>query len=680
MQHRVQQGSLRRGTAGSSALTEQIVSVARGTADLLAVLAAFAVSCFLYAWFIRAGWIPGDPPRFVPYLTIALAFSGIALLVFAHLGLYRRSASVLNLAELQTAAEGIALAAAYLFAFLFFLKLRGYSRIAIVGAIGAAIVLVILERRLMAAILGKLQLRGRLGRRVVILGTGATGRLVMKKIVQAPHIGYHVVGFIDDVLPIGTLVSCRIAQMGPVLFQAPVLGRWKDWHDVVVQYEVDDLLMTAASATADRLRELIQLTSAGRLRVGVVPHLEAIRPDQLQVDDLSAIPVLRPSSATPTRFYTFAKRLIDLVVGTGLVVLTTPLWLLAAVAVALESPGPCLFVQERVGLDGRRFRMFKFRTMWRDAARYARSPRGDVDPRITRVGRILRMSGLDELPQLLNVLRGEMSLVGPRPEMPFIVERYSPLEWQRLRAKPGITGLWQLSADRHAEIHENIEYDLYYIDHRSVMMDVLILLETLFFTIGLALSAPRRYSAADYRPATVSPDDPRADERHVLVALDQRGCGAGSGDAVPPAWRRYVPAACALADRWPIKMMVAAPNVPRLDRLLDASMRHARSGDRRIEYTWHSSGDELRALVAGACLVITDLPHVTAVAAEVGVDHLCLERGGARAVVRTSPAREILRVLDPLFRNATAAPIAPHRERLVPFDTDRRTEEMNTAM
>jgi hypothetical protein len=116
------------------------------------------------------------------------------------------------------------------------------------------------------------------------------------------------------------------------------------------------------------------------------------------------------------------------------------------------------------------------------------------------------MSGLDELPQLINVFRGEMSLVGPRPEMPFIVDGYSPLERQRLRVKPGITGLWQLSADRHAEIHENIEYDLYYIDHRSLMMDALILLETVFFTTGLVLSAPRRRSAEDYQPAMDSSD------------------------------------------------------------------------------------------------------------------------------------------------------------------------------
>jgi lipopolysaccharide/colanic/teichoic acid biosynthesis glycosyltransferase len=125
--------------------------------------------------------------------------------------------------------------------------------------------------------------------------------------------------------------------------------------------------------------------------------------------------------------------------------------------------------------------MYKFRTMHVGTNAYEYSPADVTDPRITRVGRFLRRSSLDELPQLLNVVRGEMSLVGPRPEMPFIVEQYEPVHRQRLVVKPGITGLWQLSADRAYRIHENLEYDLYYIRHRNFFMDVAVLLHTLVF-------------------------------------------------------------------------------------------------------------------------------------------------------------------------------------------------------
>jgi lipopolysaccharide/colanic/teichoic acid biosynthesis glycosyltransferase len=119
--------------------------------------------------------------------------------------------------------------------------------------------------------------------------------------------------------------------------------------------------------------------------------------------------------------------------------------------------------------------------MYDDAPRYSHSPRAGADPRITPLGRLLRSSSLDELPQLLNVLLGHMSLVGPRPEMPFIVQGYDRQQWQRLRVKPGMTGLWQLSADRDSPIHENLEYDLYYVRHRSIFLDLSIMLHTCIF-------------------------------------------------------------------------------------------------------------------------------------------------------------------------------------------------------
>jgi len=154
-----------------------------------------------------------------------------------------------------------------------------------------------------------------------------------------------------------------------------------------------------------------------------------------------------------------------------------------ALLIKLDSKGPVLFRQERVGKNGRRFSIYKFRTMKLDACGNDYSPKEPTDNRITRIGRLLRKTSLDELPQLLNVLTGSMSLVGPRPEMPFIVEQYSPLQAQRLRIKPGITGLWQLSGDRAFLIHENIEYDFYYLRHRNFFMDVAILLHTCLFAM-----------------------------------------------------------------------------------------------------------------------------------------------------------------------------------------------------
>jgi exopolysaccharide biosynthesis polyprenyl glycosylphosphotransferase len=181
--------------------------------------------------------------------------------------------------------------------------------------------------------------------------------------------------------------------------------------------------------------------------------------------------------------YQVVKRLCDFIGSIVLLVLAAPLMLLLACLIRVDSRGSVLFRQERVGRNGRLFKMYKFRTMHTDAAPYEHSPDRSNDPRITRVGKFLRRTSIDELPQLLNVLRGDMSLVGPRPEMPFIVEGYTERQIQRLEVKPGITGLWQLSGDRVFQIHENIEYDLYYIQHRNFFMDLAILLHTSVFAM-----------------------------------------------------------------------------------------------------------------------------------------------------------------------------------------------------
>jgi lipopolysaccharide/colanic/teichoic acid biosynthesis glycosyltransferase len=175
--------------------------------------------------------------------------------------------------------------------------------------------------------------------------------------------------------------------------------------------------------------------------------------------------------------------MVDLIVSSLALLLIAPLLALIAFLIKLDSPGPAFFIQKRVGRNGEFFSIYKFRSMYTDAQKYDFSPTMSSDPRITRIGRFLRRTSLDELPQLINVFLGSMSLVGPRPEMPFIVQDYTSEHRQRLQVIPGITGLWQISADRAFLIHENIQYDLYYIRNRSFFMDIAILAHTLIFAI-----------------------------------------------------------------------------------------------------------------------------------------------------------------------------------------------------
>lgn len=182
--------------------------------------------------------------------------------------------------------------------------------------------------------------------------------------------------------------------------------------------------------------------------------------------------------------YEGIKRMLDLVFAlTGLVIFL-PFWLLIGLLIRLDSPGKAVFTHTRVGKNGKPFILYKFRTMYKGVKDEELAPQSPHDKRITKIGRFLRRTSLDEMPQLINVLKGEMSLVGPRPEMPFIVENYTPLERKRLLVKPGLTGLWQIMGRKDLPLHHNVEYDFYYITRRSLWMDFVIILKTVAVVIS----------------------------------------------------------------------------------------------------------------------------------------------------------------------------------------------------
>lgn len=180
------------------------------------------------------------------------------------------------------------------------------------------------------------------------------------------------------------------------------------------------------------------------------------------------------------------KPFIDFVIAVVLLLITSPVMLVAAMMIKLDSKGPVIFRQERYGKNGVQFSIYKFRTMRTDAPKYGVSPTTSNDPRITRLGRLLRKTSLDELPQLLNIIKGDMSFIGPRPEMKRIVEEnYTDLERRRFLVKPGITGLWQVSEARKEPIHHNLQYDFHYIANVSLKMDMMII----FKTVGVMIKS-----------------------------------------------------------------------------------------------------------------------------------------------------------------------------------------------
>jgi exopolysaccharide biosynthesis polyprenyl glycosylphosphotransferase len=245
-------------------------------------------------------------------------------------------------------------------------------------------------------------------------------------------------------------------------------------------YDVDEVYVAISNINNEKLIEILDDLKERNIKASFVPNLYKVFVHNVRIDKIGEIPVVFEEEEIEPVYLRF-KRYLDLFLALALLIILLPIFLIILIAIKMESKGSAIFIHDRVGKGGRIFKLYKFRTMYKDTNPYSVNPIDQDDPRITKVGRFLRKTSLDEIPQIFNILKGEMSFVGPRPEMPFIVEQYNELHRERLKVIPGITGLWQLSGDRKKAIHENMDYDLYYKKHVSFFLDLAILIETLIF-------------------------------------------------------------------------------------------------------------------------------------------------------------------------------------------------------
>ncbi len=350
------------------------------------------------------------------------------------------------------------------------------SRLLVLLALITVPVFVIFSKLEMHSCLRRLRSRGYGARKAVIVGAGPLGRRIYSALVRSPKFGLDPVAFVDDD---PQLSGAEIYESSYRRRRAAKVLAGPACPELMRQLGAGVLVI--ASADFDHQR-LARLGSAG---VDTYCVREDFSEPGFWIDHVNFDGItLAHFSRGETRIAgDLAKRAIDMIASAVLLIWLAPLFAVIAGLVNKSSPGPVLFCQDRVGKDGRLFCIYKFRTMYRDAPQYSCSPGAGDDPRVTPVGRFLRRTSLDELPQLINVLLGHMSLVGPRPEMPFLVEQYNALQRRRLAVKPGITGLWQLSADRAFLIHENLEYDLYYLTNNPRFL----------WDIGLQFSGLKSY-------------------------------------------------------------------------------------------------------------------------------------------------------------------------------------------
>ena len=347
-----------------------------------------------------------------------------------------------------------------------------------VGAVFACVVLALaIERRIARSLFHRLRTSGRLTRRTVIIGADASAARLARTLYKRPDLGYTAMGFVGD-------------GHAALLTGLPKLGELADIRHIVEDTGSSGVIISMSAVDHHSVNALVrQLTDAG-IHVTLSTALEDIHLGRLRPYDIDGRAMIYIEPTIRTGWRRYAKRTFDVVGALIGLTITAPILLAAMLAIRIESRGPILFKQNRVGLNGDIFRIFKLRTMVVDAeaiqSKFAEQNESDgplfkirEDPRITKVGRILRKTSIDELPQFWNVLRGEMSFVGPRPALPTEVEQWPDKVHERLRVLPGITGRWQVSGRASTTFEEYTRLDLHYVDNWSLMQDVRIVLKTI---------------------------------------------------------------------------------------------------------------------------------------------------------------------------------------------------------
>ena len=323
-------------------------------------------------------------------------------------------------------------------------------------------------------------------RNALIVGAGKTGKLLAANITVANPYGLRVVGFLDDTLPVGSRV----------VLNTRVIGTIEDGLQASRKHRVSEILIALDDVSHDQLLEILDRFRKSRATVKIASPLYDVIPERIFTERYGEIPVMGVTNNNANEFHLLLKRAFDLIVTSVGMLILAPVYLAIAAAVKIDSHGPVFYKQVRIGKDGQPFNFYKFRSMYvgsdsdthrkTQVAKFIRGRENGngsmkiVDERqVTRVGKFIRRTSLDELPQLLNVLRGEMSLVGPRPCLPYEWEHYESWHRKRLSVTPGCTGVWQVNGRSEVGFEDMVVLDLYYINNASLLMDVKLILKTI---------------------------------------------------------------------------------------------------------------------------------------------------------------------------------------------------------
>ena len=472
---------------------------------LLVIADALAATLsFMLAFYSREGvsvFATGDgfawSDRFAPYAALLVFVVAIRLLSFRYCNLYRVRGEFsfvddsIRIFKATAIGSLLIVAAAFLYRGGFEFRAFSYARSVFVADFIFVLVAVGALRFVMRA--AQMFVRSRQINLIptLVVGRGPEASLFIREMRERPALGYRVIGVVDT----------RPVDAQRTYEDVPVIGTLDSLPEVIRDSGANEVIIADTDVNADALFEVMMRCGRRRgVEFRIAPSLFNCLPRKTEIDQIGVLPMIRLFREPLSSGARVLKRTFDLIVAALAIVLLFPVWLLVAVLIKLDSKGPVFYTQERVGMDGRLFLLYKFRTMKAGAdpqlhreyqkafiAGRAEANIGNdskptyklaADPRITRIGKLLRRTSLDEVPQLLNVLLGDMSIVGPRPPIPYEVEAYELWHRKRLDMKPGLTGLWQVSGRNRLPFEEMVRLDLFYIENWSLLLDLKIILRT----------------------------------------------------------------------------------------------------------------------------------------------------------------------------------------------------------
>ena len=433
--------------------------------DAVAVFLAMLVSYWLRFSLFRG--IKGLPFNY--YVWLGVVAAALTLVVFAVAGLYESFRTVRFHVEAGRVAVLELLVALIIMAAMFVLRLGETSRWSVVFFYGIATLLLLGKRVCIRLLLRRYRAMGYNQKRVLLVGHGESAEAYVKRVANDRNLGYQVLGYVADNRKWGKLPYC---------------GTYGQLEEIFRREKPDEVVVALPTEEGRWMKKIINACEKDGTKLSVVPSYVKYMPANPQVDSVNGLPLINLRRIPLDNVgNAFIKRTADIVCALLLIVLTSPLMLIAAIGVKLSSPGPVIFKQERVGKDKKPFYMYKFRSMRVNSSQNTGWSKNE-DNRKTWFGSLIRKCSVDELPQFFNVLKGDMSLIGPRPELPFFVEQFReeiPRYMVKHQVRPGITGWAQVNGYRgDTSISKRIEYDLYYIENWSPAFDLRILLMTVF--------------------------------------------------------------------------------------------------------------------------------------------------------------------------------------------------------